>query len=64
MIMGRRKKKKHIGLLVVTGVLVIGAGTLFLCRDTIISGVKTKAAAEIGKKLLESQIGGSLRGRR
>ncbi len=60
MIMGRRKKKKHIGLLVVTGVLVIGAGTLFLCRDTIISGVKTKAAAEIGKKLLESQIGGSL----
>lgn len=60
MIMGKRKKKKHFGLLVVTSVLVIGAGTLFLCRDTIISGVKTKAATEIGKKLLEQQIGASL----
>lgn len=58
--MKKRKKRRHIGLLVVAGVLVIGAGTLFFCKDSIIGGIKTKAAKEIGKKLLEEQIGSSL----
>ena len=59
--MAKRKRKRHTGLLVVAGVLVISAGTLFVCRDSIISGIKAKAAKEIGKKLLEEQIGGSLK---
>ena len=58
--MGKRKKKRHIALLATVGVLALGAGTLFYYRDSIIGGIKTKAAAEIGRKLLEEQIGGSL----
>ncbi len=58
--MGKRRKKRHIALLATVGVLALGAGTLFYYRDSIIGGIKTKAAAEIGRKLLEEQIGGSL----
>ena len=53
-----RKRKKHIGLLVVTGVLAISAGILYAGRHVIVEQVKTKAAVEIGKKLL-TEIGRS-----
>ncbi len=55
-----RKKKKHIGLLLVTGVLIIGAGTLYAGRHVIVEQVKTKAAVEIGKKLLTEQFGSKI----
>ena len=58
--MGKRRKKRHIALLATVGVLALGAGALFYCKDSIIGGIKTKAATEIGRKLLEEQIGGSL----
>ncbi len=58
--MKKRKKKRHVVLLAVAGALVIGAGTLFFCRDAVIGGIKAKAAKEIGRKLLEEQIGSSL----
>ena len=52
-----KKKRRHIGLLVVTGVLVISAGILFVGKDIILQQVKVKAAKEIGKKLLTEQFG-------
>ncbi len=52
-----KKRRKHIGLLAVTGVLVISAGVLFAGRHVIVEKVKTKAAMEIGKKLLTEQLG-------
>ena len=52
-----KKKRRHIGLLVVTGVLVISAGILFEGKDIILQQVKVKAAKEIGKKLLTEQFG-------
>lgn len=55
-----KKRKKHTGLIVVTTVLVVGAGALFAGRHAIVDTVKTKAAAEIGKKLLEEQIGNNI----
>lgn len=58
--MAKRKKKRHIALLATVGILALGAGTLFYCKDSIIGGIKTKAATEIGRKLLEEQIGRSL----
>ena len=51
-----RKKKRHIGLLAVTGVLVIGAGALFAGRHVIVEKVKTKAAVEIVKRLLAEEF--------
>lgn len=53
----RKKRRTHIGLLVITAVLVVAAGTLFAGRHAIVQGIKTKAAMEIGKKMLETQIG-------
>lgn len=55
-----RKRKKHIKLIVTTAVLVVGAGALFVGRHAIVDTVRTKAATEIGKKLLEEQIGSNL----
>ncbi len=55
-----RKRKKHIGLLVVTGVLAISAGILYAGRHVIVEQVKTKAAVEIGKKLLTEQFGSQI----
>lgn len=55
-----RKRKKHSRLIVVTAVLVVGATALFAGRHAIVDTVKTKAATEIGKKLLEEQIGSNL----
>lgn len=52
-----KKKRRHIGLLVVTGVLVISAGILFVGKDIILQQVKVKVAKEIGKKLLTEQFG-------
>ncbi len=52
-----KKKRRHIGLLVVTGVLVISSGILFVGKDIILQQVKVKAAKEIGKKLLTEQFG-------
>lgn len=51
------KKRKHIGLIMVTAVLIVGAGALFIGRNMIVDGIRTKAAKEIGKKLLEEQFG-------
>lgn len=50
------KRKRHTGLMITTIVLV-AAGTLFMGRHTITEKIKTKAAAEIGKKLIEEQLG-------
>lgn len=56
--MGKQKKrKKHMTLLAVTTVLVVTAGVLFAGRHVIIQNIKTKAAVEIGRKMLEAQIG-------
>ncbi len=52
-----RKKKRHIRLLAVTGVLLVSAGVLFAGRHMIVEQVKTKAAVEIGKKILTEQFG-------
>lgn len=51
------KRKRHTGLMITTIVLVAAAGTLFMGRHTITEKIKTKAAAEIGKKLIEEQLG-------
>lgn len=55
----RRKKKRHTGLVVLTVLLVLGAG-LFLGRHAIIDGIKSKAIKEVSKKLMESQLGGEI----
>lgn len=55
--MHKRKKKKHIRLLAVTVILIGAASALFIGRDAILQKVRTTAATEIGKKLLEQQIG-------
>ena len=50
------KKRKHTRLLSATIILVGVSGALFLGRDAILQKVRTTAATEIGKKLLEQQI--------
>ncbi|TGY97584.1 hypothetical protein E5329_04210 [Petralouisia muris] len=55
--MHKRKKKNHVRLLAVTILLIGVAFTLFISRDAILQKVRTTAATEIGKKLLEQQIG-------
>lgn len=55
--MHKRKKKNHVRLLAVTIFLIGAAFTLFISRDAILQKVRTTAATEIGKKLLEQQIG-------
>lgn len=54
------KKRKHTRLLSVTIILIGVAGALFLGRDAILQKVRTTAATEIGKKLLEQQIGATV----
>ncbi len=51
-----KKRKKHVALLAVTGILVVGAVVLFAGRDTIEKQIKAKAAMEIGKKVFEQQL--------
>ena len=58
--MQKRKKRKHIRLLAVTVILIGAAGTLFISRDAILQKVRTTAATEIGKKILEQQIGSTV----
>ena len=58
--MQKRKKRKHIRLLAVTDILIGAAGTLFISRDAILQKVRTTAATEIGKKILEQQIGSTV----
>ena len=41
-------------------ILIVAAGGLFAGRHAILEGVKTKAASEIGKRLLEEQIGNNI----
>lgn len=55
-----KKRKRHTGLIVTAAILVVAAGALFAGRGVILERVKTKAASEIGKKLLEQQIGGTV----
>ena len=52
-----KKRKKQARLLAVTGILVAAAAVLFAGRETIEKQIKTKAATEIGKKILEEQLG-------
>lgn len=54
------KKRKHTRLLSATIILVGVAGALFFGRDAILQKVRTTAATEIGKKLLEQQIGATV----
>ena len=51
-----KKRKKHVALLAVTGILVAGAVVLFAGRGTIEKQIKAKAAMEIGKKIFEQQL--------
>ncbi len=51
-----KKRKKHIALLMVSGILVTGAVVLFAGRGTIEKQIKAKAAVEIGKKIFEEQL--------
>ncbi len=57
----QRKRRKHVALLAVTTVLVVAAGALFAGRHVIVQEIKTKAAVEIGRKMLEAQIGQTVR---
>lgn len=52
-----RKKRKHIRLLAVTGVLVVTAGVLFAGRNVVIEQMKVKTVKEISKKVLSEQLG-------
>ncbi|MFG6384326.1 MAG: hypothetical protein K1V96_08735 [Lachnospiraceae bacterium] len=51
------KKKKHVKLVVITTVLAVSAGALFFGRHAIVHGIKAKASVEIGKRLIEGQLG-------
>lgn len=51
-----KKRKRHVVLLVVTGMLMAGAVVLFAERDAIEEQIKGKAAREIGKKIFEEQL--------
>ncbi|MCI8485247.1 MAG: hypothetical protein HFH41_13060 [Lachnospiraceae bacterium] len=52
-----KKRRRHTGLIITMLILVAAAGTLFAGRHTMIERIKTKAATEIGKKLMEEQLG-------
>lgn len=52
-----KKRKKQARLLALTGILVAAAAVLFAGRETIEKQIKMKAATEIGKKILEEQLG-------
>ena len=55
-----RRKKKHIRLLAVTGILAVSAVILFANRDRIVEQVRVRAVKEISKKLLTEQLGEEL----
>lgn len=57
---GKKRKKRHAGLLMFTAFLAVAAVVLFAGRDMIVKKVKTKVATEVGKKMLEEQIGKSI----
>lgn len=57
---GKKQKKRHTGLLMFTAFLAVAAVVLFAGRDMIVKKVKTKVATEVGKKMLEEQIGKSI----
>lgn len=50
------KKKRHLSLLVISSSLVLCAGALFAGRHVILEEVRTKAATEIGKRVLMEQL--------
>ncbi len=54
---GKKRKKRHTGLLLFTAFLAVAAVVLFAGRDMIVKKVKTKVTTEVGKKMLEEQIG-------
>ncbi|EOS26437.1 hypothetical protein C806_01173 [Lachnospiraceae bacterium 3-1] len=56
----KKRRKKHTGLFVITAFLMVTAVVLFVGRHTIVQGIKTKVATEVGKKMLEKQIGKSI----
>ena len=51
-----KKRKRHVVLLAVTGMLMAGAVVLFAERDAIEEQIKGTAAREIGKKIFEEQL--------
>lgn len=53
-----RKKRKHIRLLAVTGVLAVAAGMLFAGRNAIIEQMKVRTVKEISKKVISEQLKG------
>ncbi len=55
-----RRKKKHIRLLAVTGILAVSAVILFANRDRIVEQARVRAVKEISKKLLTEQLGEEL----
>lgn len=55
-----KRRKVQAGFIVTVVILVVAAGGLFAGRHVILKGVKTKAASEIGKRLLEEQIGNNI----
>lgn len=55
-----KRRKVQAGFIVTVVILVVAAGGLFAGRHAILKGVKTKAASEIGKRLLEEQIGNNI----
>lgn len=52
-----RKRRKHTALIAITAALAVAAGVLFLNRGVILQEAKARVAMEIGKKLLEGQVG-------
>lgn len=52
-----RKRKRHTALIAITAALAVAAGVLFLNRGVILQEAKARVAVEIGKKLLEGQVG-------
>ncbi len=53
----KRKRKRHTALIAITAALAVAAGVLFLNRGVILQEAKARVAVEIGKKLLEGQVG-------
>lgn len=56
----KKRKRRHTGLFLFTAVLTVAAVVLFVGRHAIVQEIKTKVATEVGKKMLEEQIGKSI----
>lgn len=52
----RKKTKRHTGRIIVSVLLIVVAAGLFIGRNAIIDGLRTKAVKTVATKLLEEQL--------